>query len=94
MEKSTKRRKVVLSIDDKLEVIKMLKQGTSYTIIAEKYGIGRSTVADIKKSESKLLDYKMKMATMGVKVGEKKAMKTGSYELLDPALYCAAMCES
>ena len=86
MEKS-KRRKVVLSVQDKLDIINMLKKGASYTVIIEKYGIGRSTVADIKKSESKLLAYKDKMAMMGLKAEKTKAMKTGNYELLDAALY-------
>ena len=49
-----KRRKVVLTIDEKLEIIKSIDAGTSYTLIAEKYGIARSTVANIKKDASKV----------------------------------------
>ena len=55
MEKPGKRRKVELSVQDKLDTINLLKKGASYTIIIEKCGIGQSTVADSKKSESKLL---------------------------------------
>jgi len=46
--------KQVLNIEKKLEVISLLQKGTSYTTISEKYGIGRSTIADIKKNEGKL----------------------------------------
>ena len=38
--KNAKRKRVVLSIDEKIEVIKLIDKGTSYTIITEKYGIG------------------------------------------------------
>ena len=49
-----KRRKVVLTIEKKLEVLDLLQKKTSYTVIAEKYGIGRATITDIKNSEDKL----------------------------------------
>ena len=54
--KSSKRKRVVLSIDDKIEVLKLIDKGTSYTIIMEKYGIGRATVSDIKKKRSSMMD--------------------------------------
>jgi len=33
-------KKVVLTVEKKLEVISLLQKGTSYTNICEKYGIG------------------------------------------------------
>ena len=44
-----KRKKIVLTVEEKLEIIKQIQRGVSYTLISERYGIGRSTVADIKK---------------------------------------------
>ena len=44
-----KRKRVVLTFEKKLEVIKMLDKAVSYTIISEKFGIGHSTVGDIKR---------------------------------------------
>ena len=82
-----KRKKVVLTIEEKLEILGELKKGVSYTSISEKYGIGRSTVADIKKNESKLREYKERKTTFGFKKVQAKVMKSGSYELLDAALY-------
>ena len=84
---SAKRKKIVLSIEDKLEILELLQKGTSYTIVSEKYGIGRSTVANIKKNESKLKVFKQRMTDMGVKSVDTKAMKLGTYEKLDAALY-------
>ena len=86
-ERPAKRKKVVLSIEQKLEIIELLKKGTSYTIILEKYGIGRSTVSDIKKNESKLNEFKKKMTDKAVKAVNTKTMKMGSHEKLDVALY-------
>ena len=48
-----KRKKIVLTVEEKLEIIKEIQRGVSYTLISENYGIGRSTVADIKKKRSK-----------------------------------------
>ena len=39
----------MLTVHEKLEILKSIKSGTSYRIISEKFGIARSTVADIKK---------------------------------------------
>ena len=41
-----------------------MQRGVLYTLISEKYGIGRSTVADI-KNKTKLPAYKYKMTKMG-----------------------------
>jgi len=71
-------RKVVLTIEKKLEVLDLLQKKTSYTIIAEKYGISRSTITDIKNSEDKLRSFKEKMTEMGVKEVKTKSMKMGS----------------
>ena len=49
--KKPKRKRVVLALEKKLEVIKMLDKAVSYTIISEKFGIGHSTVGDIKKDK-------------------------------------------
>ena len=46
---SSKRKKVLLSIKEKLDILELIEKGTSYAIITEKYGIGKSTVTDIKK---------------------------------------------
>ena len=39
----------------------MLHKGTTYTIISEKYGIGKSTITDIKNNKAKRRLFKEKM---------------------------------
>lgn len=46
-----KREKIVLPIEDKVAIFKMIDKGISRQIIAEKFGIGKSTVGDIKKEQ-------------------------------------------
>ena len=82
-----KRKKIVLSIEQKLVIIDLLHNGASYTIVTEKYGIARSTIADIKKSEEKLRRCKRRMTELGVKDVKVKAMKIGAHEKLDEGLY-------
>lgn len=84
--KKAKRKRVVLSIKEKVEILKLLESSVSYTVIAEKYGIGRSTVADIKSRKEKILQFKSEMVAMGVK-RTVKAMKFGEDKQLDQAVY-------
>ena len=65
----------------------LLCKGTSYTVFSEKYGIGRSTITDIKNIEAKLKSFKEKMTEVGVKEITTKSMKIGAFEKLDEALY-------
>ena len=51
---SAKMRRKVLSVEDKLVILKLIEAGTSYSLITERCGIGRSTVGDIKRNKSKL----------------------------------------
>lgn len=78
--------KIVLSISDKLEVIKLLEQSVSYAIICERFGIGRSTVGDIKKNREKIIYFKKETEGMGMKI-EPKMMKLSNNVQLDKALY-------
>ena len=72
-----------------LEIIDLLQKGVSYSSVADKYGIGQSTIADIKKNEGKLRSFKQRMTEMGLKDVKAtcKTMKVGAHEKLDKALY-------
>ena len=86
MEPENKRRKrTVLTVHQKLEICKLISMGTSYSVIADKYGIGWSTIVDIKKNQPKLEEFSIKMKAMGMR--NAKTMRMGEYELLDQALY-------
>ena len=87
MAKATKKRKrVVLSIEEKVKIVDLLDKSVSYTVFGEQYGIGRSTVGDIKKNRRKILEFSSKMVEMGM---SRKAtvMKLGDDDKLDQAVY-------
>ena len=54
-------KKTVLTVENKLEVIDLLCEGTSYTVILEKYSIGRSAITNTKNNEAKLKLFKEKI---------------------------------
>ena len=53
-------------IEDKLKDIELLDKSVSYSVICEKYGIGKSTVGDIKKNRQKILQFRSTMVDMGM----------------------------
>ena len=55
--KSQKRKRVVLIIDSKLAILDRLKEGVIHAKLADEYGIGTSTVGDIKKDEAKIRSF-------------------------------------
>ena len=52
-----KRNRTVLSIEDKVAIIKQL-ENSSAKVIAEHYGIEKRMVSDIKKNRDKILCFK------------------------------------
>ena len=60
-----KRKRLVLSIDQKLEIVEMLKTSLQ-KVVAEKFGVGKSTITAIKKYEAKLLAFKSATIDMGM----------------------------
>ena len=77
-----KRKRVVLTISQKLEICDLVtSRRLSYGDIARKYGIGRQTVADIKKKEKDLREFQRGAVEMNMP--EVKVMKTGQYDKLD-----------
>ena len=62
-----KRKRVVLSIEDKLKIIKLIESNVSYTVISERFGIGRSTVCDINRTKDETRRFSQKMVDMGTK---------------------------
>ena len=81
-----KQNKTVLSIEQKLAIIDLLHNGASCSAVMDKYGIGRSSIADIKKSEGKVRRFKWRITEMGIRDVKVKAMKLGSHEKLDEGL--------
>ncbi|XP_038611499.1 jerky protein homolog-like [Tachyglossus aculeatus] len=80
-----KRKRVVLTIKDKLDIIEKLAVGNSSKELALIYGIGESTVRDIGKSKEKIITYASGLnSTSGL--SRRKSMKPATYEELDRAM--------
>ena len=86
---NVKRKRTVLSVEDKLNVCDMMRKKIFKTEIMLKYNIGKSTVNDICKSEERLKNFKMTKSELGISKSVKatKTMKVGMYHKLDSALY-------
>ena len=63
---SQKRRRVVLTLEQRLIILERLKKGTTQEELAGEYGVGRSTIGDIKKSEEKLKSFSSKMQSLAM----------------------------
>ena len=58
--KAMRRKRKVLTIEQKVEILNELSRGVSATILSERYGVGKSTVSDIKKTKILSLTSKIK----------------------------------
>ena len=74
----SKRRHKTITIDQKIEILDKIGK-KSYTLLCEEYGIGRSTIIDIKKRESELRNYKRKMVEMGAGFDSKMKLVFTTY---------------
>lgn len=82
---SGKRKRVVLTIKDKLDIIKKLEDGGSSKQLAVVYGIGETTVRDIRKNKEKLITYASSSDSTSL-LAKRKSMKPSMYEELDRAM--------
>lgn len=81
---SAKRKKVVLTISQKLELCNKFENGTPVKTICVDYGIGDSTVRDILKQKVKLMSYASDSDNFYVM--KRKSMKRPFYEELEKAM--------
>ncbi|KAJ8929154.1 hypothetical protein NQ314_018178 [Rhamnusium bicolor] len=49
----SKRKHNTLNLEEKVKILKLIESGESFANIASKYGVGKSTVGDIKKEQDK-----------------------------------------
>ena len=54
---STKRKRVTVTIEQKLDILKKLDQVSTMSSIASEFGVGKSTVFDIKNSREKIINF-------------------------------------
>ncbi|KAK9744784.1 CENP-B N-terminal DNA-binding domain [Popillia japonica] len=86
MSSNSKRKRVVLSLADKIKIIDYLDKGVNGSLLAQKYGIGLSTLSDIRKNSSSIM---MFASDMDRKAGcqSRKTMKTAKNRDLESAVY-------
>lgn len=87
-----KRKRVVLGFNQKkikkfIEIIKRLKKGETATNIAQTYGVGRTTVNDVKWDAEKIEQHVSQMQSNDGDVRSRKTMKSAKYEQLDNVMY-------
>ena len=54
---ATKRKRITISIEQKSNILKKVDEGQSLSSIATEFGVGKSTVFDIKKSREKIMKF-------------------------------------
>lgn len=81
-----KRKRNVLSLETKIEIIKRLEKQESQASIAKHYDIGTSTVSDLWKNKDEILKYVSQLDSIeGVK--KRKVLKPAQLKLLEDALF-------
>ena len=58
--KKAKRPHKTLTIDEKIAILDGMAT-SSYAVLSERYGVGRSTISDIKKKEPELRQFKRRL---------------------------------
>lgn len=86
METSKKRKRVVLSIKEKIEICDRLEKGDSRTTIMKEYNIGSSTIYDIKSKARKLRDF-MKKSESTLAIESRHTLQQARLKHLDKVLY-------
>ena len=81
-----KRKRVVLPIDSKLQVLDGVAKGVSYSDLSDKFGIGKSTISTLKKNEDKICEFASTLESKSI-LGDRKVMRLAKDEALDQALY-------
>ncbi len=84
--KTSKRKRTVLSIAQKLEIITHLDKGESVQCLMKRFGVGESTIYDVKYNKESILAF---ASQMGGKEGstKRKTMKLAENKKLEEAMY-------
>ena len=83
---STKRKRVVLSLNQKMEIIARLNKGESGQKLANEFGVGKSTITGIKNNSDSISRYAHNLDSE-VGSSSRKTMKKAKSELLEDAVY-------
>ncbi|XP_044268019.1 jerky protein homolog-like [Tribolium madens] len=82
----SKRKRVVLTFQQKLEILQQLNEGRRGANLAREYGIGTSTISDIKRNADAILKFVSNLDSQN-QISEKKTRKTAQNTDLDSLIY-------
>ena len=85
--KPTKRKCIVLPIESRMAILDRLKGGASYKRLADDFGIGISTIGDIKRNDTTIRAFVSTMDNMAMSKKGRKVMRLASDDKLDEAVY-------
>jgi transposase-like protein len=88
---SEKRKRVHLTLTQKLQLIRKLEAGASVSSVCEEFGVKKQTVSDIRKSKDKLTSFALKFSVdkspQSTPVGDRKHMRLGRDMNIENAVY-------
>jgi predicted DNA-binding protein YlxM (UPF0122 family) len=85
-----KRKRVHLTLTQKLQLIRKLEAGASVSSVCEEFGVKKQTVSDIRKSKDKLTSFALKFSvdkSQSTPVGDRKHMRLGRDMNIENAVY-------
>lgn len=82
----SKRKRVVLSLKDKVKIIQNLNNGEPGSKLAQIYGVGTSTISDIKKNSDNIMKFTCALEKEDGST-QRKAMKKSQNEILENAVF-------
>ncbi|XP_045464221.1 jerky protein homolog-like [Harmonia axyridis] len=80
-----KRKRNVLTIEQKMEILKRFEKNTSVAVLATTYNIGKQTVRDIIKKKAELQSFVAK-ADSAKAISDRKSLKGSTFRELDDAM--------
>lgn len=83
----SRRARNVLTIEKKMEIIKLLKKGATATALSTQFNVPRTTINDLKKNADEIEKLSSQMESLDGRVKKRKTMKGAANEALDTALY-------
>ena len=78
---------MVLTLEKKFSILDRLKSGETQGKLTTEYGVGRSTIGDIKKTQDKLKSFASTLENFAMSSKGRKVMRMADNEKLDEAVY-------
>lgn len=80
-----KRKRNVLSLEQKMEILKQFEKKKDVALLAKTYNIGKQTVRDIVKNKAKLQSF-VANADSAKAISDRKSLKGSTFPKLDDAM--------